>query len=125
MFYLCLSFLASFSVCFFLFSKVLLWGGGGDLWHLELLGQGSDPSCNLNLSLSWGNAGSLTHCAGLGIKPISHLSHNATDPVCHSKSSIKSFLKSPNYLIDNYWNQNELLEALCFLKGHISYDYGN
>ena len=36
------------------------------LWHMELLGQGSDPSQGCNLSLGCGNARSLTHCAGQG-----------------------------------------------------------
>ena len=37
-------------------------------WHM---GQGSDVNHSLDLSRSWGNARSLTYCAGLGIKPAS------------------------------------------------------
>ena len=36
--------------------------------HMELPGQGLDLNCSLDLSHSCGNAGSLTHCARLGIK---------------------------------------------------------
>ena len=36
--------------------------------HRELLGQASDQSHSFDLSHSCGNAGSLTHCARLGIK---------------------------------------------------------
>ena len=31
--------------------------------HMEFPGLGSDLSCSCNLCLSWGNSGSLTHCA--------------------------------------------------------------
>ena len=41
------------------------------LLHMELPGRGSDLSCEL--SHSCGNARSLTHCAELGIKPMSQL----------------------------------------------------
>ena len=50
-------------------------------WHMELLGQGSDPSCSGNPSHSCGNAGSLIHCTGLGIKPASQCSRDTPDPV--------------------------------------------
>ena len=40
-----------------------------------------DPSHICDLSHSCGNAGSLTHCAGPGIKPASQRSQDATDPV--------------------------------------------
>ena len=48
-------------------------------WHMELPGQGSDPSSSHNLSHSCGNAGSLTHCAR-GWNPVlphHHQSHGA------------------------------------------------
>ena len=46
------------------------------LHHMEFPGQGSDPS-------SCGNIGSLTltHCAGLGIKPVSQHGRDAAYPV--------------------------------------------
>ena len=50
-------------------------------WHLEFLGQGSDPNCNFSLSHSCGNAGSLTHCAGPGSEPASQGSQDAASPV--------------------------------------------
>ena len=42
--------------------------------HMELPGQGSDLNHSHELSCSCGNAKSLTHCAGLGIKPMSQYS---------------------------------------------------
>lgn len=38
--------------------------------HIEFPGQGSDPSRSCDPNHSCGTAGSLTHCAGLGIKPV-------------------------------------------------------
>lgn len=46
------------------------------LWHKEFLGRGSDASHSCDL-----NAGSLTHCGGPGIEPVSHRSQEATDPI--------------------------------------------
>ena len=53
---------------------------------MELPGQGSDPSPSPNLSHRCSNAGSLAHCAGLGIKP-SWGSQDAAIPLHHSGSS--------------------------------------
>ena len=50
-------------------------------WHMEFLGQGSDLSHSCDLCHSCSNAGSLTHCLGLGIKPVSQWSQDAADPV--------------------------------------------
>ena len=47
--------------------------------HMEFPGQGSDLSCSCNLSCS--TAGSLTHCARPGIKPVSQGSQDSTNPV--------------------------------------------
>ena len=41
------------------------------LRHMEFPGQGSDLSHRCDLCHSCGNTGSLTHCAGPGIKPVS------------------------------------------------------
>ena len=60
------------------------WVGGQ---HMEFLGQGSDPChtcdqcCNCSCSCSCGNSGSLTHCARLGIEPVSQRSRDAIYPV--------------------------------------------
>ena len=40
-------------------------------WHMEFLGQASDPSCSCDLSRNCSNTRSLTHCARLDIKPAS------------------------------------------------------
>ena len=58
-------------VCFFPFFTAT--------WHMELPGQGSDPSHSRKLSHSCGNTGLLTHCAGLGIQPSSQCSQDAAD----------------------------------------------
>ena len=48
---------------------------------MEVPSQGSDLRCHVELSHSCSNVGSLTHCAGLGIEPVSQLSQNAADPI--------------------------------------------
>ena len=53
----------------------------GHLKHMEFSVQGSDPSRSCKLSHSCGSAGSLTHCVGLGIKPVSQHSQGTADPI--------------------------------------------
>ena len=48
---------------------------------MEFPGQGSDPSQNCDLSHSYSNARSLTHCAGPGIEPASQHSQDTTNLV--------------------------------------------
>ena len=60
--------------------------------YMEFLGQGSDQSPGCNLSHGCGNAGSLTHCAWLGIEPVSNAPKMPLIPLCHSKNSPDSFL---------------------------------
>ena len=48
---------------------------------MEFLGQGSDPSHSCDLSCSSSSAGSLTHCAGLGIEPASQGSQDTANPI--------------------------------------------
>lgn len=51
------------------------------LWHMDFLGQGSNPSHSFDLSCSCSNnARSLTHCARPGIEPVSQGSQDAADP---------------------------------------------
>ena len=51
------------------------------LRHMELPGQGSDPSHSCNLSHSCGNPRSFTSCAGPGIEPVpQHSLNTAADP---------------------------------------------
>ena len=49
--------------------------------HMEFLGQGSDPSHSHHLRPSCGHAGSLTHCAGLGIEPLSQCCRDIANPL--------------------------------------------
>ena len=55
-------------------------------WHMEFPGQGLYPSCSCNLHCSCSNAGSLTHCAGPGIKPEPQHWRNATDPLHYNNN---------------------------------------
>ena len=59
---------------FFIFGRPKAYG-------LTQPGIRSDLSHSHDLSCSWGNAGSLTHCAGPGIKHASQCSQNTTNPV--------------------------------------------
>ena len=53
----------------------------------EFLGQGSDPSHTRNIHCSCGSAGSLPHCAGLGIESASQCPRDLSIPLCHSRDS--------------------------------------
>ena len=67
-------FLPSYSIHSFIHSFFLFWP---PCQHVDFPGQGSDPSHS-----SCGNAGSLTHCAGLGIVPAaSQCSGDTSDPI--------------------------------------------
>ena len=61
-------------------------------WHTDFLGQGSDPSRSRELRRSCGNTGSLTHCAGLGIEPVSQCFQDAADPVVPQWECLKNFI---------------------------------
>ena len=50
-------------------------------WHMEFSGQGSDPNCSCDLSHSCSHPGSLTHCAWLGIEPVSHRARDCAHPI--------------------------------------------
>ena len=60
---------------------------------MEFPGQGSDLSCSCDLCLSCSKAGSLTHCAELGIKPACQCSRDATNPVVPQQNLHNPFLK--------------------------------
>ena len=56
------------------------------IWNFP--GQGSNPNCICDLHHSCGNAGPLTHCARLGIRPVSLQKHHwILDPLHHSGNS--------------------------------------
>ena len=56
-------------------------------WHMELLGQESDPSHSIHLRCSCDNIKSLTNCAGPGIEPASQHSQDTS-----SRNSQNAFL---------------------------------
>ena len=56
---------------FILFILLLLFFFYGCTYGIWMsLGQGLNLSCSCDLSHSYNNAGSLTHCAGPGIEPV-------------------------------------------------------
>ena len=59
-------------------------------WYTGFLGQGSDPSQSCNLCCC--NAGSLTHCAELGIEPASQCSRDTSDPIAPQQELQETFL---------------------------------
>lgn len=71
--------------------------------HIEFPGQGSDPSRSCDPNHSCGTAGSLTHCAGLGIKPVTWHSQDATDKQIFRKSKYSKYCATagttPNLII--------------------------
>ena len=60
--------------------------------HMEFPGQGSDPSHSCYLNCSFSNAGSLTHCAGLGSNPHCSTPKMPPIPLWHSRNSPKYYL---------------------------------
>ena len=78
------------NILFFNFLKTVLAAPG----HTEFLGQGLDLSHSCALSSSCGNARSLTHCEGPGIKPTSQGSRETSDPIVLQKElRLKHFKK--------------------------------
>ena len=67
----------------------------GPLRHRGFQGQGSDLSHSCDLRHSCGNAGFLTHCAGLGIKPAPSAPKKPPIPSGHSGNSLTPFLYRP------------------------------
>ena len=81
-----------FRICLFVFCS--LFSSMATRRPLELLGQRSDPSRSLHQSCSWGNNGSLTHCAGQGIEPAFQQSQDTTSPIVpQQKLLFKIFFK--------------------------------
>ena len=68
------------------------------LQHMVFPGQGSDPSCSWDLCCSCSNAGSLTHCAGLGIKPASQGLQRSCQSHCATGGNL-SLLQKQGYSI--------------------------
>lgn len=67
--------------------------------HMDLLGQGSSWSHSLDLSLSWGNPGSLTHCTGQGSNPHPSGFQDTTYPVAPQQELPRAVALSYNILI--------------------------
>ena len=72
------------------------------LQHMELLGQGLDPSSSLNLSCSCGNARSLTHYARPTIKPVSQCSQDTANPIAPQQELQYLYFKFWHHYI--LWN---------------------
>ena len=69
------------------FYFILFFGCICGLW--KLLGQKLNSSPNYNLHHSCSNAGSLTHCAGLGIEPAFQRSSDAANPVVPQRERLR------------------------------------
>ena len=74
---------------FFFFFFIYLFFFRLGLWPMEFPRQGLNPSQTCNLHDSCSNAGSLTHCAGLGIELASLIA--ASIPLRHSRNSSYGF----------------------------------
>ena len=78
--------------------------------YMEFLGQGSDLNCNCDLSCSCSNSGSLTHCARLGIEPVSQCCQDGPIVTQWELQLIFDWILYNNTAFLNYW-----LPELCFL----------
>ena len=66
-------------------------------WHMEFLGQGSDPSHSCKPSCICDNSGSLTHCSGPGIEPMSQCPQNASNPIV-TQQELHMFIVLSRYM---------------------------
>ena len=64
----------------------------------EFPGQGSDPRCRCHLGRSCSNAGFLTHCARLGIKPVSQHSQDTANPIVPEQELLPVNILSAVYM---------------------------
>ena len=66
---------------------------------MEFPDQGSDLTQSCKLSCSYSNIGSLTHCAGPGIKPASQPSQDTTDPVVPQQEHPEQSFEKTNWML--------------------------
>ena len=71
---------------------------------MEFLGQGSDLSHSCDLCRSCGNPGSLTRCAGLGIKPASQRFQDTAVPIAPQRE-LRNF--------PSYWEKTRKTNTGC------------
>ena len=68
-------------------------------------GPGSDPSHSCDLSCSYGNARSLTHCAGVGIQPRQG-SQDAADPITSQQELLTAVFRGRLWLpLGMFWSK--------------------
>lgn len=67
--------------------------------HTEFPGQGSYPSHSSDLCHSYNNSGSLVHCAGLGIQPLSQLSRDTSDPTAPQRDLLSQLFAFTSHSI--------------------------
>ena len=77
-------------------------------WHVELPGQGSDPSRSCDLCCTCGNTGSLSHCAEPGIKPMLRCSQDIAHPIVPQQE-----LQGTPFLIHNCCQMSSLPPPLA------------
>lgn len=74
--------LSNFYLFYFLFFSFL-----AAPWLSEFQDQGSNPRHSCNLSSSYGNAGSVPHCARRGLKAASQRSQSTANPIAPQRNS--------------------------------------
>ena len=80
------------------------------LWHMEFLGRGTDRIHSCRLSCHCSNAGSLTHCAGPGIEPVSQHSQDNADPIVPQQECLKVFIINVFWILSDtfsvFWDDH-------------------
>ena len=79
--------------------------------HMELPGQGSELSRNCDPSHSCGNARSLTHCAGPGIKPRCQHSRDSANAVAPQRELQACIFNLPKELMPPEYKSSSLHNA--------------
>ena len=92
---------------YFIYLFIYFWPPQG---HMEFLGQeseqGSYPSCSCELGHSCGHAGSLTHCAGLGL----NLLPNTPDAIVPQQDLLTCFCTTLGFI--NFPSWTHLMDYL-------------
>ena len=113
------------------------------LWYMELPGQGSGLRCSWELSHNCGNTGSLTHYAGLGIKPAPQCSKDPDNPVVPQREfwgkplrhiinkgmsyphyhpkTLTSIICRLSHIVPGYQNQMQFILSLSKIKKFLTY----
>ena len=83
--------------------------------HMEFLRQETEPSHSCDLHCSCGNAGSLMHCVGPGIEPVSQHSRYTADPAVTQWELLNIF----NFVLGLKWYL--VIFIFIFLKTNVEH----